>query len=175
MTFNILTTQRVSCFCQYDRIDDLIPFNLRGDKGPVFRQFLVDEFHIPAVFKFLDPLFVWHVCSPSSEVQDECLSPSRWLSSLIVAFDVFSFVGNLNVSTLFEIPLRYPCRLGHARLSHFLLDAGTRRVVAVSLTFLMQHAPSMASRCKPCSPISHSCEAFSNGPLTRQNRHQVPF
>ena len=138
--------QRVSCFDQYDRIDDLIPFNLRGDKCPVFRQFLVDEFHLPAVFKFLDPLFVWHVCSPSSEVQGECLTPSRWLSSLIVAFDVFSCDGNLNVSTLFEVPLRYSCRLGHARLCHFLLDAGTRRPVGVSLTFLMQHAPSMASR-----------------------------
>ncbi|MGC1255483.1 MAG: hypothetical protein WA867_08010 [Candidatus Acidiferrales bacterium] len=60
MTFNIFTTQRVSGFGQYDRIDDLIPFNLRGDKCPVFRQFLVDEFHVPAVFKSLDPLFVLH-------------------------------------------------------------------------------------------------------------------
>jgi len=140
MTFNILTTQRVSCFGQNDRIDDLIPFNLRGDKCPVFRQFLVDEFHLPAVFKFLDPLFVWHVCSPSGEVQDEFLMPSRWLSALIVAFDVFSCDGNLNVSTLFEVPLRYSRRLGHARLRHFLLDAGTCRVLGFSLTFHMQHA-----------------------------------
>src|SRR5260370_14000134 len=110
----MVSTHRVSCCCQYDRIVDRIPFNLRCDKCPVFRQFLVDEFHLPAVFKFLDPLFVWHVCSPSSEVQDECLTPSRWLSSLIVAFDVFSFFGNLNVSTLFDIPLGYPVRLVHA-------------------------------------------------------------
>ena len=89
MTFNILTTQRVSCFRQYDRIDHLIPFNLRGDKCPVFGQFLVDEFHLPAVFKFLDPLFVWHVCSPSGEARDECLTPSRWLASLIVTVDAF--------------------------------------------------------------------------------------
>ena len=101
MAFNIFTTQRVSCFGQYDRIDDLIPLNLRCDKCPVFGQFLVDEFHLPAVFKFLDPLFVWHVCSPSNEVQDESLTPSRWLSSSIVALDVFSCDGNLNVSTLF--------------------------------------------------------------------------
>jgi len=39
MTFNISTAKRVSCFGQYDRIDDLIPCNLRGDKCPVFRQF----------------------------------------------------------------------------------------------------------------------------------------
>jgi len=60
MTFDIFTSQRVSCFGQYDRIDDLVPFNLRGDKGPVFRQFLVDEFHFSAVFQCLDPLLVWH-------------------------------------------------------------------------------------------------------------------
>src|SRR5208283_1796725 len=172
MTFNILMTQRVSCFGQYDRIDYLIPFNLRGDKRPVFRQFLVDEFHLPAVFKFLNPLFVWHVCSPSSEVQDECLTPNPRLSSLIVAFEVFSRDGNLNMSTLVEVPLRYSCRLGHARLCHFLLDAGTCRVVGVSLTFLMKHALSMASRWKPCSPISHSCEAFSNGRLSRETGRQ---
>src|SRR3984893_14099621 len=66
--FNILTTDGVSCFGQYDRIDDLIPFNLRGDKRPVFRQFLVDEFHLSAVFKFLDPLFVWHFRPSSAEI-----------------------------------------------------------------------------------------------------------
>ena len=47
----------------------------------------------------------------------------------------------LKVSIFFEVPLRYSCRLGHARLCHFLLDAGTRRVVGVSHTFLMQHTP----------------------------------
>jgi hypothetical protein len=31
----------------------------------------------------------------------------------------------------------------------------------------------MASRWKPCSPIPHSCEAFSNGRLTRETGHQV--
>ena len=61
MAFNIFTIQRVSCFGQYDRIDDLIPCDLRGEKRPVFRQFLVDEFHLPAVFKCFDPLFVSHV------------------------------------------------------------------------------------------------------------------
>ena len=60
MTFNIFTTKRVSCFGQYDRIDDLITCKLSGDKCPVFQQFLVDEFHFSAVFKCLDPLFVWH-------------------------------------------------------------------------------------------------------------------
>src|SRR5216683_7993177 len=61
MAFNIFTTKRVSCFGQYDRIDDLITFKLRGDKRPVFRQFLVDEFHSSVVFKCFDPLLVWHV------------------------------------------------------------------------------------------------------------------
>jgi hypothetical protein len=49
MAFDIFTTQRVSRFGQYDRIDDLIPCKLRGDKRPVFRQFLVDEFHFAFV------------------------------------------------------------------------------------------------------------------------------
>ncbi|OLB31539.1 MAG: hypothetical protein DMG41_35665 [Acidobacteria bacterium] len=69
MAFNIFTTKRVSCFGQYDRIDDLITFKLRGDKRPVVGQFLLDEFHSPAVFKFPDPLFVWHVRSSSGEVR----------------------------------------------------------------------------------------------------------
>src|ERR1700738_2521635 len=59
MTFNIFMTQRVSCIGQYDRIDDLIPCKLRGDKCPVFREFLVDEFHFSTVFKCFDPLFAW--------------------------------------------------------------------------------------------------------------------
>jgi hypothetical protein len=54
MTFNIFTSQRVSCFGQYYRIDDLITFKLRGDKRPVRGQFLVDEFHSSAVFKCFD-------------------------------------------------------------------------------------------------------------------------
>jgi len=61
MAFNIFTTKRVSCFGQYNRIDDLMSCNLRGDKCPVFRQFLVDEFHLPAIFKCFDPLLVSHV------------------------------------------------------------------------------------------------------------------
>ena len=61
MAFHIFTTKRVSCFGQYDGIDDLIPCKLRGDKSAVFQQLLVDEFHSSAVFKFLDPLFVRHV------------------------------------------------------------------------------------------------------------------
>ena len=51
----------------------------------------------------------------------------------------------------------YSCGLGHARLRHFLLDAGTCRVGAFFLTFLMPHAPIMISRWKPSSPLSHSC------------------
>ena len=60
MIFNIFATKRVSCLGQYYRIDDLIACNLRSYKRPVFRQFLVDEFHFSAVFKCFDPLFVWH-------------------------------------------------------------------------------------------------------------------
>jgi hypothetical protein len=69
MTFNIFTAKRVSCFGQYDRIDDLILCNLRGHKCPVFRQFLVDEFHYSAVFKCFDPLFVWHFRISSGEIR----------------------------------------------------------------------------------------------------------
>src|ERR1700687_5372670 len=68
MAFNIFTSKRVSCFGQYDRIDDLITCKLRGEKRPVHRQFLVDELHVSAVCKCFDPLFVWHVRSSSGEV-----------------------------------------------------------------------------------------------------------
>src|SRR5450755_29090 len=69
MTFNIFTTKRVSCFGQYDRIDDLITCKLSGQKCRVFRQFLVDKFHFSAVFKCLDPLFVWHLRTSSGEIR----------------------------------------------------------------------------------------------------------
>jgi len=36
MVFNIFTTKLFFCFGQYDRIDDLIPFKLRGDKRSLF-------------------------------------------------------------------------------------------------------------------------------------------
>src|SRR5712664_3970475 len=74
MAFNIFTTKRVSCFGQYDRIDDLITFKLRGDKRPVQRQLLVDELHVSAVCKCFDPLFVWHFRTSSAEIHvfQEC-------------------------------------------------------------------------------------------------------
>ena len=72
MTFNIFTTKRVSCFGQYDRIDDLITCKLRGDKCRVLWQFLVDELHFSAVFKCFDPLFVWHFRISSGK--DPCKS-----------------------------------------------------------------------------------------------------
>src|ERR1700693_5639655 len=67
----------------------------------------------------------------------------------------------------FQIPLLFyltfvvllcPSFVGHARVRHFLLDAGTCYVAGFFLSFLMQHTPMMTSRWKPCSPISHSCE-----------------
>src|SRR5487761_108791 len=61
-----------------------------------------------------------------------------------------------------QIPFRCSCGLGHARLRHFLLDAGLCRVVEFFffLSFLIEHTPTMTSRWKPCSPISYSCEIF---------------
>src|ERR1700688_4865988 len=72
MAFNIFTAERVSCFGQYDRIDDLITCKLRREKRSVHRQFLVDEFHFSAVCKCFDPLFVWHF--GTSSVRGQCLS-----------------------------------------------------------------------------------------------------
>src|SRR5260370_31036406 len=66
MTFNMSATQRISRFRQYDRIDDLITCKLGSNKCPIFRQFLVDEFYFSAVFKCLDPLFIWHFCTSSA-------------------------------------------------------------------------------------------------------------
>src|ERR1700681_1302499 len=72
MAFNIFTAERVSCFGQYDRIDDLITFKLRREMSSVHRQFLVDEFHCSAVCKCFDPLFVWHF--GTSSARGQCLS-----------------------------------------------------------------------------------------------------
>jgi hypothetical protein len=68
MAFNIFTAKRISYFRQDHRIDHLIRFQLRGDKGPVSRQFLVAELHFPAVFQFLDPLVIWHFRFSSCEI-----------------------------------------------------------------------------------------------------------
>src|SRR6266478_2714635 len=84
MAFNIFTTKRISCFGQYDRIDDLIPGKLRGDKRPVFRQFLVDEFHSPAVFKCFDPLLVWHF-RPMYAAEEEADATTAWSSRVYLA------------------------------------------------------------------------------------------
>jgi hypothetical protein len=72
MAFNIFAAKRVSCFGQYDRIDDLITCKLRREKRSVHRQFLVDEFHFSAVWKCFDPLFVWNF--GTSSVRGQCLS-----------------------------------------------------------------------------------------------------
>src|ERR1700680_2627413 len=78
MAFNIFTAERVSCFGQYDRIDDLITCKLRREKRSVHRQFLVDEFDFSAVCKCFDPLLVWHF--GTSAVRGQCLSQVyvRW-------------------------------------------------------------------------------------------------
>jgi hypothetical protein len=67
MPLNIFTSERVSRLGQYDRIDDLIPFNLRGDKCPVVRQFLVDKFNSSAIFQRFDLLFVWYSRTSSAK------------------------------------------------------------------------------------------------------------
>lgn len=98
MAFNIITTQRVSCIGQYDRIDHLIPFSLRGDKCPVVRQFLVGEFDFSANFECLYPLFVGH--AGSSLGRGPCQNTSRrvgWLASLI-AVEAHGCYGNIDVS-----------------------------------------------------------------------------
>jgi hypothetical protein len=68
VAFNILATERDFCVGQQNRIHDLISCKLRGDKCPVFRQFLVDEFHHSAVCKCFDPLLVWHFRGSLGEV-----------------------------------------------------------------------------------------------------------
>jgi hypothetical protein len=60
-----------------------------------------------------------------------------------------------------QILFRYSCRPRHARLRHFLLDTGACRFFSFIPTFLMWHASIMASRWKPCSLISHTCDTCS--------------
>jgi hypothetical protein len=112
MAFNIFTTQRVSRFGQYDRIDDLVPFNLRGDKRPVVRQFLVNEFHLSAIAECFDPFFVEHFCISSGEFS-ECreytsfgarnrATPGRNLAALTTAreFESHMFTPDYRVSSV---------------------------------------------------------------------------
>jgi hypothetical protein len=68
MTVDLFTAQRVSGIGQYDRTDDCFTRNLRGDKCADFRQFLVNEFHFSAFFKFLDPLFLLQFPISSAEI-----------------------------------------------------------------------------------------------------------
>src|ERR1700730_6753355 len=107
MAFNIVTTKRVPCFGQYDRIDDFTTGELRGDKRPAFRQFLVDEFHVSAVCKCFDPLFVWHFRILS------VLRFSRSIEERPVR----------NLRTLSEIPHNGQVRLVHERLEDSLMTA----------------------------------------------------
>jgi hypothetical protein len=58
MTLNFSTTKGVVCIGQYDRIDNFVALNLRGDKHPV-RKFLIGKFHSSAICKCSNPLVVW--------------------------------------------------------------------------------------------------------------------
>jgi hypothetical protein len=51
LALNMFATQGGSSVSQYNRIDDPIPFNLRGDECTIFRQFLAGESHFSAVFE----------------------------------------------------------------------------------------------------------------------------
>ena len=77
MAFDIVTTEGIICSRQYDRIDDLIACELRGDKGPIQRQFLVDELYVSAVHECFDPLFVSHFVP---------LQPRSMISGCVPAF-----------------------------------------------------------------------------------------
>ena len=55
-----------------------------------------------------------------------------------------------------QIQFRYFRGSGHARLPHFLRDAGTCCVDSFFLSFT--HAPTVASKCKRCNLVSHNCE-----------------
>src|ERR1039458_6252455 len=98
MAFDILATQRVSCVGQYDRIDDLIPCVLRGNERPVSRQFLVREFHFPAVVKCFDPIFIPHARTPSYEVK-ECLEYTFFGSRKCGSGIISRITGHLGSST----------------------------------------------------------------------------
>jgi len=95
MAFNIISTQRVSCIGQYDRIDHLIPFSLRGDKCPVVRQFLVGEFDFSAVFECLYPLFVGHAGNSSGRGSCQVLHARVVWPASLIAVEVRGCYGNI--------------------------------------------------------------------------------
>jgi len=83
VNFNIFPVERISRFGQYDRIDDLIPCKLGGEKRTIFRQLLVDEFYLSAVFECSDPLFVRHCGSSAGEVRGSLVYVGRCQASPI--------------------------------------------------------------------------------------------
>jgi hypothetical protein len=133
MAFHFLVTQRVSCSGQHHRIDNLVAFNLCSDKSAVFRQFLVNEFHFPAVFKPLDPLLVWHVHTPREEARDFRLTPTRLPAFLPETAEVFvdseiRVVARFNSAILADMAMRgwaisflMPARVVISSLVCFLL------------------------------------------------------
>jgi len=77
VALNFFTTWRVSCVGHYNRMDELAPFELRGDKCTIVQQFLVDEFNLSTVFHCLDRFFVGHACGSSAEIQSAYPTPSQ--------------------------------------------------------------------------------------------------
>ena len=66
--------------------------------------------------------------------------------------------GNTRLFSLPRIHVQhgYSCGPGHARLCHFLLDAGKSGAGGLFLRLFTQHTHSMTTRCKSCSSILHS-------------------
>lgn len=76
MRFNLVPTERVLRASQHDRIDDLVAFDLSGEKRPIV-QFLVREFHSSVICQRLNPL-VAHSAPPSDDsVEVTQLAPGR--------------------------------------------------------------------------------------------------
>ncbi len=136
-------------------------FNLRGDKCAIFREFLLDEFHLSTVFKFFDPLAVRHVDSPRSRPKT----------------DVSCRIGGsrgLQTPRRSQLQFQNSCGLGHTGAGHFLLDAGIRLVFESLLSFLTQDCSIMTAGRKHFSLISHSCGVFNAVPPTADPRNISP-
>jgi hypothetical protein len=162
MAFNIFATQRVSGFGQYNRIDHFMACKLRGDKCPVFGQFLVDESYSSAVFQGLDPLFVWHGRSMSTAlIAGLTRTPSAPSKRMKLPLGLARQDWRLD-----SIRLLSSRGFGHARLRHLFLDGEECRLAGFFLGFLSKHGIMVTRRAKQCSAIWHSSKAAGCGAMS---------
>jgi hypothetical protein len=116
MSFNFLTTKRVFRVAQYDGIDDFVAFDLSGKKRALV-QFLVGEFHSPAVCKRFNPL-VAH-SAPQVAIQYEIIRALRLKVYKSSWHGPWHIVDGIRLCSLRIAAVRKTVHFGTDRAAHF--------------------------------------------------------